>query len=66
MVNSDIKEKAYTALVRPTVEYARSVWDPHLQKDKHTLEMIQRRSARYVTNRYHNASPVETMLGQLR
>ena len=26
------------------------------------LEMIQRRSDRYVTNRYHNASSVETML----
>jgi len=30
MVNSDIKEKAYITLVRPTVEYASSVWDPHL------------------------------------
>jgi len=30
IVNSDIKEKAYTALVRPTVEYASSVWDPYL------------------------------------
>ncbi|CAM1300700.1 Uncharacterised protein r2_g1069 [Pycnogonum litorale] len=64
--NNEIKEKAYTALVRPTVEYASSVWDPHLQKDKHKLEMIQRRSARYVTNRYHNTSSVETMLQQLK
>ena len=28
--------------------------------------MIQRRSARYVTNRYHNTSYVETMLQQLK
>ena len=28
--------------------------------------MIQRRSARYVTNRYHNTSSVETMLQQLK
>lgn len=66
IANSEIKEKAYTALVRPTVEYACSVWDPHLQKDKHKLEMTQRRSARYVTNRYHNTSSVETMLQQLQ
>ena len=52
--------------VRPTVEHERSVWDPHLQKDINKLEMIQRRSARYVTNRYHNTSSVETMLQQLK
>ena len=51
ITNSNIKENAYTALVRPTVEYASSVWDPHLQKDIHKLERIQRRSARYATNR---------------
>ena len=57
---------AYTALVRPTVEYANSVWDPHLQKDINKLEMIQRRSARYVTNRYHYTSSVETKLQKLQ
>ena len=68
IVNSDIKEKAYTALVRPTVEYASSVWDPHLQKDTciHKLEMMQRRSARYVTNRHNSTSSVETILQQLK
>ena len=38
IVKSDIKEMAYTALVRPTVEYANSVWDPHLQKDINKLD----------------------------
>ena len=66
MVNSDIKEKAYTALVRPAVEYASSVWDPHLQKDINKLEMIQRRSARYITNKYHNTSSEETLLQKLQ
>ena len=51
-----------------TVEYANSVWDPHLQKDINKLEMMQRRSARYVTNRYHYTvtSSVETMLQKLQ
>ena len=49
-----------------TVEYASSVWDPHLQKDINKLEMMQRRSARYVTYRYHNTSSVETMLQKLQ
>ena len=47
--NSNIKQKAYIYLVRPTVEYASALWDPHLHKDKHKLEMVQRRSARFVT-----------------
>ena len=63
--NSSIKEKAYTSLVRPIVEYGSTVWDPYLQKDKHKIEMVQRRAARYVTNRYHNRSSVTDMLTHL-
>ena len=66
IANSNIKEKAYTALVRPTVEYVSSVWDPHLQKDIHNLNMMQRRSARNVTNIYRTTSSVETMLQLLK
>ena len=28
-----MKEQAYISLVRPTLEYACSVWDPYLQQD---------------------------------
>ena len=56
------KEIAYRALVRPQVEYASSVWDPHLQKDIHALEMVQRRAARFVTGRYRRTSSVSDML----
>ena len=28
----EVKEAAYKAIVRPHVEYASSVWDPHLKK----------------------------------
>jgi hypothetical protein len=52
----------YISLVRPTVEYASPVWDPYLQKNKYKIEMVQRRAARFDTNRYHNKSSVNDSL----
>lgn len=63
--NANIKEKAYKTLVRPTLEYASTTWDPYLIDDKHKIEMVQRRAARYVTNRYHNISSVTDMIHSL-
>jgi hypothetical protein len=53
------------SLVRSTLEYANSVWDPYQQNGIHRLEMVQRRAARYVTNRYHNTSSVSSMIEQI-
>ena len=36
-----------------------------ISKQKHSLEMIQRRAARWVTNRHHNTSSVTDMLHTL-
>jgi hypothetical protein len=41
-----------------TLEYACSVWDPHLNSTNNKIEMVQRRAARYVTNRQQNTSSV--------
>ena len=46
----DVKSTAYFSLVRSTMDYAASCWDPYLQKDKDKLEQINRRAARFVGN----------------
>ena len=59
--DTKIKEKAYQSLVRPTLIYACTTWDPYLKDDKHWIEMVQRRAARYVSNRFHYTSSVSSM-----
>jgi hypothetical protein len=47
------------------VEYASTVWDPHEKGDIHRLDMVQRRAAQYVKNKYPNRSSVTDMLADL-
>ena len=63
--NSDTKAAAYKTLVRPNLEYCASVWSPYTAAGKRKIEMVQRRAARYATNRYHNTSSVTDMLQEL-
>ena len=55
----DAKSRAYTALVRPILEYAAPVWAPHEQKHIDALEKVQRRAARWVSgarwDKQHNS-----------
>ena len=62
----NIKTKAYKSLVHPRLEYCASVCDTHTQSAIQKIEMVQRRTARYVLRRYHNTSSVSDMLEQLQ
>ena len=59
------KTSAYYSMVRPLLEYCSTVWSPYTKEYIQKIEMVQRRAARYVTNRYHNTSSVTSMLDHL-
>ncbi|XP_069114275.1 uncharacterized protein B0403.1-like [Argopecten irradians] len=63
--STSIKEQAYKTLVRPSLEYACSVWDPYNKSDISKIEMVQRRAARFVTNKQRNTSSVGDMIQHL-
>ena len=63
--NPKVRETAYNALVRPQLEYAAPIWNPHTKEKILQLEKIQRRAARWTTCNYDYRSSVTAMLDQL-
>ena len=45
--------RLYIALVRPHLEYAAQMWNPHLEKDIHCLEKVQKFAIRICIKDYH-------------
>ena len=64
-VHQEAKAQAYDTFVRPTLEYASTVWDPHTARNINAIEMVQRRAARFTTGNYHRTSSVSAMLNAL-
>ena len=64
-----LKEVAYKQLVLPLLEYCATIWDPHNQYDIKHLEMVQRRTARFVLNKpwsHNDNNSVTEMLQYLK
>ncbi|WAR21546.1 LOW QUALITY PROTEIN: hypothetical protein MAR_015520, partial [Mya arenaria] len=65
-VKPETKATAYKSIVRPSLEYCSSVWDPFQMTDIQKLEQVQRRAARFVTNNYAKApGTVTNIMNQL-
>ena len=48
-----MQNQTYSSLVRPILEYARCVLDPHQRKHIKKLESVHRHAARFTTGNYY-------------
>jgi len=58
-MGNNTKRLAYTALVRPILEYGAVCWDPYRERQVSTLNQVQKRAAKFGNN--INESAWETL-----
>ena len=63
--SSEVKERAYMMLVRPTFEYASSSWNPYTDTGVNRLELVQKNAARFVCNNYKLTTSTSGLVSSL-
>jgi hypothetical protein len=66
LASTDTKLTAFTSLIRPKLEYAASVWDPHHKNHVHSLERVQNRAIRSALSNWDRGSSITNMRSQLK
>jgi hypothetical protein len=61
------RKTAYISLVRSTMEYGATIWNPYLKGDIDKLERIKNRGIRFIKKNYRDRGPgsITTMKRQL-
>ena len=59
------RKMAYTTYIRPIVENASPVWDPHTKRSTNKIAIVQRRCDRYVTGNFDCTSSLTSLLNCL-
>ena len=64
----NVRAQVYTTLIRPVIEYASTVWDPHQIELIQQIQQVQHQAARFATGNYYSMDPgcVTNMLNKLQ
>ncbi len=55
--STKVRSLAYQTMIRPTLQYATTAWNPHTATLKQQLEKVQRRAARFTMRQYQDRDP---------